>query len=213
MFTGIVETSGKIISRDVNKLIVMPEKKLPDPVPGESIAVNGCCLTLERAKSGGELVFHALEQTLMLTNLGSCNIVNLERAMAANGRFGGHIVSGHIDCCSEILHFGRKNGDIVLEIAMPEEFRLFAIERGSVAVDGVSLTIAALTDNSLKICLIPTTLAETALAERFARREKVNLEFDLTGKYIVNAVLGREKSGQPHSGSVTWNMLEENGFL
>ena len=125
MFTGLVETVGTLRQRGNGKLIIAPGKKWDDLLYGESIAVNGCCLTLEQVSPSGELCFHTLEESLRRTNLGKLtpgSKVNLERAMCANARMGGHIVQGHVDRASEVLELKRlPDGDVELLVAMPPE--------------------------------------------------------------------------------------------
>lgn len=190
MFTGLIEQTAKIADRELRgnagKLTLRLDKPLENPVPGESMAVNGACLTLERSE-GNLLVFHVLEETFKRTNLGSIpleGLVNLERAMKSGERFGGHFVSGHVDAVVEVLAWSEVGDDVALTIAIPSELKSQVIPKGSVSIDGVSLTIATLSEESLTVHLIPTTLDETALRER-SEGNKVNLETDMIGKYVA----------------------------
>ncbi len=216
MFTGLVETTGVILARkmsgDAGKIIIEPNKKFTNLEAGESIAVNGVCLTLEEGMNGGPLTFHVMRETFNRTNLGSMpygSEVNMERALAANGRLGGHIVSGHVDATARILSFRQNDSDMELEIEMPQNLREYFVEKGSITVDGISLTLEYVSDENFRIGIIPTTWRETALHSR-KQGDLVNLETDLIGKYVV-AHLNRisEKKSSP----VTMEMLAGAGFL
>jgi riboflavin synthase len=189
MFTGIVEETGEVLGLerfDRSGRLTIRARVVADGLRlGDSVAVNGCCLTLASADEGG-LSFDLLGETLERTNLGSLTpgmSVNLERALAATGRLGGHFVQGHIDCPSEILRFETVGRDHRLQVALPPEFAHLAAFKGSIAVDGISLTVAEVTGTSLAVWIIPHTLAATNLG---ARRpgDRVNLEFDLLAKYV-----------------------------
>ena len=210
MFTGIVEMRGQILARRGHQLLIRCAEPLTDPVYGESIAVNGCCLTLEECR-GTELVFHVLSETLARTNLGQLKngaSVNLERALKVTDRLGGHLVSGHIDAVGKVL--SRKVAkDVELTVSFPEELAKYIVWKGSIAIDGVSLTVAKLEKNALTVCLIPVTLAETALEER-EPGDPINLETDMAGKYIVRQL---ELAEAGKSSNITMDTLAEAGFL
>ena len=210
MFTGIVEMRGQILARRGHQLLIRSAKPLTDPVYGESIAVNGCCLTLEECR-GTELAFHVLAETLDRTNLGQLKngaSVNLERALKMTDRLGGHLVSGHIDAVGKVL--SRKVGkDVELTVSFPEELAKYIVWKGSIAIDGVSLTVAKLEKSALTVCLIPVTLAETALEER-EPGDPINLETDMAGKYIVRQL---ELAEAGKSSNITMDTLAEAGFL
>lgn len=210
MFTGIVEMRGQILARRGHQLLIRSAKPLTDPVYGESIAVNGCCLTLEECR-GTELVFHVLAETLDRTNLGQLKngaSVNLERALKVTDRLGGHLVSGHIDAVGKVL--SRKVGkDVELTVSFPEELAKYIVWKGSIAIDGVSLTVAKLEKSALTVCLIPVTLAETALEER-EPGDPINLETDMAGKYIVRQL---ELAEAGKSSNITMDTLAEAGFV
>jgi riboflavin synthase len=216
MFTGLTETTGKILARNLQgesgKLMIESAGTFSDLVQGESIAVNGVCLTLESGMNGGPLVFHVMRETFSRTNLGSepvGAVVNLERAMPANGRFGGHIVSGHVDCCGKVLSLVQRDSDTELTVSVPDDIVPYLVEKGSVAVDGVSLTIEKVENNTFRIGLIPTTLSHTNLS--FKRcGSLVNLETDVIGKYVA-AFLGR--AGYGKKSQVSMQTLAEAGFL
>lgn len=210
MFTGIVEMRGQILARRGHQLLIRSAKPLTAPVYGESIAVNGCCLTLEECR-GTELVFHVLAETLDRTNLGQLKngaSVNLERALKVTDRLGGHLVSGHIDAVGKVL--SRKvDKDVELTVSFPEELAKYIVWKGSIAIDGVSLTVAKLEKSALTVCLIPVTLAETALEER-EPGDPINLETDMAGKYIVRQL---ELAEAGKSSNITMDTLAEAGFL
>ena len=213
MFTGLIEGTGKIIERAGSRLVIRAGFPL-DAERGDSIAVNGCCLTLERDAAGGKLEFFTLEETLARTALGTLPVgasVNLERALAVGSRLDGHLVQGHVDAALKVLALGRTaTGDMELRIELPREFACLAVEKGSVAVDGVSLTVAKLDDRSFTVCLIPETWNKTALSER-REGSLVDVEFDILGKYVLRQLECRETSGS--SGTLTWEKLSSAGFL
>jgi len=191
MFTGLVETTGRIVARSASmgagKLSVKPDAKLSGLRKGDSIAVNGACLTLEK-ESSGALVFHTLEETLKRTNLGAIplgGVVNLERAMSLGDRLGGHLVQGHVDATAKLLSIGKSGADIELSAEIPESLAPYIIEKGSIAIDGVSLTVASLEEGRFSVRLIPTTWEATALKER-SKGDALNLEGDLIGKYALH---------------------------
>ena len=152
---------------------------------GESVAVNGCCLTSTTIEEG-RAVFDLLAETLRVTNLGDLSqgsLVNLERALRVDDRMSGHFVQGHVDCTSEILELEAAGQDHRLKISLPDKFSRYLINKGSICVDGMSLTAAEVTDDSFTIWLIPHTMEVTNLNKRQAG-ERVNLEFDMLAKYV-----------------------------
>ena len=216
MFTGLVEMTGRILARNLQgaagKLIIETAEPFRNLEQGESIAVNGVCLTLESGMKGGPLVFHVMRETFSRTNLGSepiGSVVNLERAMLANGRFGGHIVSGHVDACGKILSLTQRDSDTELTVSVPDDLVPFLVEKGSIAVDGISLTLESVEENTFRIGLIPATLSHTNLSGKKAG-SLVNLEADVIGKYVA-AFLNR--TGYGKRSNVTMQTLAEAGFL
>ncbi len=202
MFTGIVEETGSVtgvrptaagIRLTVRCRVVARGLKL-----GDSVAVNGCCLTAVRqTKSGRDtlLRFDLLRETWERTNLQFVavgSLVNLERSLAVGGRMGGHFVTGHVDGVGRITRWERSGADHVLDIAAPAEVRRYVVSKGSIAVDGISLTVAGVTKAGFRIWIIPHTLAVTALRERKVG-DAVNLEADLLGKYVEQFVAVRRK--------------------
>lgn len=201
MFTGIVEATGKVIELTNKDKAWLLKLEAPQFIStslsiGDSLACNGCCLTLI-AKSENELSFELLEETLRLTSfegLTKGSLVNMERPLAAGARLGGHFVSGHIDIRSEIIDFEKRGKNFYLRVAVAPEFIKYVVYKGSIAIDGISLTIAEAHADSLAVWLIPHTLEVTNLAQ--AKADKfVNLEFDLLAKYVEKIAIGnREKS-------------------
>jgi riboflavin synthase len=195
MFTGLVESTGEVLSlspRGDGARLTLRVSFASEVAIGESIAVNGCCLTaasLDQDTVG----FDLLRETLDRTDLGALapgSLVNLERALAANARLGGHFVQGHIDTTAEILAFTERNGDWRLEIALPSEFARYVVYKGAICIDGISLTVAEVLPASLVCWIIPHTREVTNL---HARRpgDRLNLEFDLLAKYVERIVAFR----------------------
>lgn len=196
MFTGIIEETGTL--RQVRPgavsatVVIGAEKVLKDVRTGDSIAVNGVCLTVTRF-SPAWFEADVMAETLRCSALGTLrpgSRVNLERAMAADGRFGGHIVTGHIDGTGTVSRIQREGNAIRVTISAPAELMELMVEKGSVAVDGISLTIAALEKEAFTVSLIPHTRGETTLAEKTVG-SPVNLENDCIGKYVKRLLEGR----------------------
>ncbi len=189
MFTGLVEETGEVLVLDRHergaRLALRARLVSGDTRIGDSIAVNGCCLTVS-ARDGGTLTFDLLEETLTCTNLGSLaagSRVNLERALAASARLGGHFVQGHIDASAQVVDFTPAGPDHRLEIELPGEFARYVAFKGSIAVDGISLTVAELRPSSFVAWIIPHTFSSTNLSAT-RKGARVNLEFDLLAKYL-----------------------------
>ena len=189
MFTGIIEETGKVeaVAKGSNSAVITiaAVKVLEDTKIGDSIAVNGVCLTVTSI-SGRKFSADVMAETLRRSSLGSLkhgSMVNLERAMAANGRFGGHIVSGHIDGVGVISSFEKEDNAVWVEIETPAKILRYIVEKGSITIDGISLTVAKLTDSSFAVSVIPHTGEETTLLNRNPG-DIVNLENDIVGKYV-----------------------------
>jgi riboflavin synthase len=189
MFTGLVEETGDLLALERStggvRLTVRALAITRGIVLGDSVAVNGCCLTVT-AHEGETLAFDLLDETLARTNLGQLvpgAPVNLERALAAHARLGGHFVQGHIDTTSRVMAFEQIKADHRLEIALPREFARYVAFKGSIAIDGISLTVAEVREESFAVWIIPHTLAVTNLRVKKAT-DLVNLEFDLLAKYV-----------------------------
>ncbi len=193
MFTGLIEEVGTVVAvraRDQGaELQIAAPGTAKDVSPGESIAVNGCCLTLTSCR-GDRLNFDLLEETIARTNLQGLrqnNPVNLERALRADGRVGGHFVQGHVDCVAPILAFDPKGADLRLELGLSENFKHYVASKGSIAVNGISLTVAEVLPKSFVVWIIPYTKRHTNL-DRAALGDLVNLEFDVLAKYVERMV-------------------------
>jgi len=189
MFTGIIEETGSVLqfSRETAayRLRLRAHLVLEDLQIGDSIAVNGCCLTTV-AFDDDSLAFDLLEESVRLTSfqdLQPGDPVNLERSLRFNGKIGGHFVTGHIDAAGIVSHAERRGADLYLRVQPPAEFLKYLIYKGSVAIDGVSLTVAEVDSSGFAVWLIPHTLAVTNL-DHHQPGSRVNLEFDLLGKYI-----------------------------
>ncbi len=201
MFTGIVEGVGKVVSFEEKKAAWLLKLQAPEFIAeslsdGDSLACNGCCLTLV-GRDGNELSFELLEETIRLTSFDgvkSGSLINLERPLAANARLGGHFVTGHVDTRSKVEVFEQRGKNVYLKVAVPEEFANYVVYKGSVAIDGISLTIAEAHKDSLAVWLIPHTLEVTNLSDCKAGK-LVDLEFDILAKYVEKIATGnREKS-------------------
>ena len=189
MFTGIVEELGEVVAlehgADSARLAVRGPLVASDAVLGASISVTGVCLTVT-SLDGDEFAVDVMAETLRRSSLAALvpgEAVNLERAMRADGRFGGHVVQGHVDGVGEVL--AREPGDRweVVRVSLPEDLRRYVVEKGSVAVDGTSLTVSTLLPDAFEVSLIPTTLEATTLGRR-AVGDVVNLEVDVLAKYV-----------------------------
>lgn len=188
MFTGLVEAVGTIRSlehRGEAARLTLETVLTEEFSPGESLAVNGCCLTVTDKEEG--VSFDLLVETLHRTNLGNLrpgSRVNLERALRADGRFGGHFVQGHVDTTAEVVSSETQGADLHLLIEIPAGGAAFFVEKGSIAVNGVSLTVATLGENHFGLWIIPHTLQETNLGD-LKPGDRVNLEYDMLAKYAL----------------------------
>ncbi len=196
MFTGIVEEVGTVInvSRGARECVytIAVSRVLEDVSVGDSIAVNGVCLTVT-AFDKSSFKADVMNESLRRSNLGDLkngSRVNLERAMAANGRFGGHIVSGHIDGTGTLISYEREANAVWLTVGADESLMRYIIMKGSVALDGVSLTVARVHKDAFAVSLIPHTGEETTLLAK-KRGDRINIECDIVGKY-VEKLCGRQ---------------------
>ncbi len=214
MFTGLIEDVGKIlkISRtgasarlDVTTSFPVDEIKL-----GDSIAVNGVCLTVVD-KSAGRLTFDVSPETIersSFSRLGPGKHVNLERALRVGDRLGGHIVSGHVDCTASIISRREISGNHIFEFKIPRPFARYIIEKGSVAIDGISLTVNSVSEEGFSVNIIPHTALETTLQYK-KPGDEVNIETDIIGKYVEKLMSGRTSGSDE---GVTLELLGRCGF-
>jgi len=189
VFTGIIETVGQVAAIDSQgekTRIAIDAPAVTDALPiGASVAVNGTCLTVV-AVTGGQIVFEAVRETLDRSSLGDLRTgsrVNLERAMRADGRLDGHIVQGHVDGTGRVRAIECQGDDVRFAVDCDPEFAALLVPKGSIAIDGVSLTLVQVKDASFDVALIPHTLVATNLADR-RPGDRVNLEADVLGKYV-----------------------------
>ena len=210
MFTGIVQSIGTVraLRRQATGATLQVETGLPPEILrlGDSVAVDGCCQTIA-ALEGSLCTFHCLEETLRRTVFGEYRPgrrVNIEPALAVGDRLGGHIVQGHVDCAKEVLSAGRQGGDWVLSLRRPDPREFPLVLKGSVALGGVSLTVATLTAEAFSVCLIPHTWQHTAL-QWLKAGDRVNLEADLVGRYVASLL-------PASSPAVTLESLRQAGF-
>lgn len=215
MFTGIIEEVGTV--KAVQKgsgssfIKIQASKIFEDMHLGDSIAVNGVCLTVTEFNNN---IFRAdvMNETLCRSSLGQLkngSPVNLERAMAANGRFGGHIVSGHIDGTGTISKIENDGIAVWYTISAPHDIIRYIVEKGSIAIDGISLTVAKVTDDTFSVSIIPHTAEQTILSTKKIG-DVVNLENDIVGKYVEK--LMKPADSPAKSGGITMDFLTRNGF-
>ena len=202
MFTGIVEEAGVVEAITPTKksiaLTVRTGGLARGVKLGASVAVNGCCLTVVKISARGKfklLQFDVLQESWTRTNLQllkTGSLVNLERPLRADGELGGHFVTGHVDGVGKVLRWEKSGADHVLEIAAPPDVMRYVVFKGSIAVDGISLTVAGVTKKSFRLWIIPHTFAVTTLRERKVG-DAVNLEADLLGKYVERFLAARKR--------------------
>lgn len=217
MFTGIVEEKGKVQhiqqTGDAIIMTIQAADILLDVHLGDSIAINGVCLTVTKFDQSTFSV-DLMPETVRNTSLRDLNVrseVNLERAMSANGRFGGHFVSGHVDGIGTIKSKRTEHNAIYYEIEVAKELRKYMMMKGSVAVDGTSLTIFGLTADTFTISIIPHTVQETIIGQK-GPGEIVNIECDMLTKYIEELMMQRFSSEDAPSEKMTESFLKEHGF-
>ena len=214
MFTGLIEETGTIrsVCRGAHsaELSISASVILSDLKVGDSVAVNGVCLTATSVDGSG-FTADVMHETLDRSSLGALtngSWVNLERAMAADGRFGGHIVSGHIDGIGAIAALRRDDNAVWYTVRAAPSLLRYIVEKGSVAIDGISLTVASVEQDRFSVSIIPHTAAVTTLGQK-RPGSTVNLETDLIGKYVEKLLCPQVET--PKS-SITWDFLSENGF-
>lgn len=194
MFTGIIATIGKVLANKNNHLRIEPLTPFADYQIGESIAINGVCLTVEKY-SDTWFECYASTETLKITNLKKLtinNIVNLERALVVGGSLGGHFVSGHIDTLAKIKRKYPAGNSLVLHLTFPQEFSKFLVPKGSITLDGISLTINKCGSGFLEVNVIPETQNKTTISQWNIGYE-INMETDMLGKYVYQNLTGANK--------------------
>jgi riboflavin synthase len=218
MFTGIIQGMGQVGAVDRSgsetRFTLRPGFALADYALGESIAVNGVCLTVETFGQGW-FTAYASAETLSVTNLGSLRVsstVNLERALAMGDRLGGHIVSGHVDCLAEVLSIRQAGQSRIYRLGFPAEFGAQVIPKGSVALDGISLTVNDCGRDYLEVNIIPATQRETTISG-WAPGRRVNMETDVIGKYVQRMLAPwHDGPTRPEPSKITPDFLKEHGF-
>lgn len=216
MFTGIVEEVGSILAlkngEKSSSLVIKAKKVLEGTDIGDSICTNGVCLTATRI-NGNEVEVDVMPETLRRTNLGKLKIgskVNLERALTLNSRLGGHIVSGHIDGTGKIVYIEKEDNAVWFEIEISTELLKYIVEKGSITVDGISLTVAYVDEKSFKVSIIPHTAEETILLSKCIGDE-VNIECDILSKYIEKLI--KSEKASENIQEMDEKFLMENGFM
>ncbi|MCE5220499.1 MAG: riboflavin synthase [Clostridium sp.] len=217
MFTGIIEEVGMLeelsIGNGFGVMKIKCNKVLEDTRIGDSIATNGVCLTV---KEKGPCSFKAevMGETLAKSNLGSLKVgdkLNLERALRLSDRLGGHIVSGHIDGVGKIVSIKEEKDGTWFTISAPEDVLKYVIYKGSIGIDGISLTVAYVNDEMFKVSVIPHTLENTILSNKKVN-SKINLECDLVGKYIEKLFASKDEKEEAGKSQITMEFLRDNGF-
>ena len=219
MFTGIIEEKGRIVSirrgMKSSVLQIAGSRIFGDLKIGDSVAVNGVCLTVT-SMANGSFTADVMSETLNRSSLGELKVnsaVNLERAMAADGRFGGHIVSGHIDGTGTISKIERDDNAVWYTIKAPEKLMRYIVEKGSIAIDGISLTVAKTSREAFSVSIIPHTIQETILDTKGVG-SIVNLENDIVGKYIERFLTwpAEEEKPEDQKSGITLEFLAKAGF-
>ena len=218
MFTGIIEELGTVISLKRGSqsavLTIQGKQIFEDLKLGDSVAVNGVCLTATHI-SGTTFQADVMNETFHRSSLGNLkkgDVVNLERAMAANGRFGGHIVAGHVDDVGTLVDIRKDDNAVWFTIKASKKILKYCIEKGSITLDGISLTIAKLTEDTLAVSMIPHTIQNTNFGYK-KPGDFVNLENDMVGKYIDRLIhFNQEETKEKQSGTLTMEMLRNAGF-
>lgn len=218
MFTGIIQGLGEITALNhlgqESRLAIRPLFAMPDIVPGESIAVNGVCLSVEKS-SGDQFWAYASGETLSRSNLKFLRQgarVNLERALALGDRLGGHIVSGHVDCLATVAEISPAGQSLRIGVSFPGQYSDEVISKGSVALDGISLTVNEAGDGFLSVNVIPDTRGRTNLGQ-WRKGSLLNMETDIIGKYARRMLAPWTGQDRKPAGGLDMDFLARNGFL
>lgn len=219
MFTGIIEGTGKLLEKRKAGgglvFVVEADFDIGDPQEGESIAVNGVCLTAYNIQ-GSRFLADVSPESLARTILGDVSVgavVNLERALRLSDRLGGHIVSGHVDCVATVAEKKPLGDFTIFSFLVPKEQERYIIEKGSITINGISLTVNSCSEGQFSVSIIPHTLKETTLGAIKAG-SRVNIEVDIIGKYVEKLLLGGGNSNNSSDKSnMKVNFLAENGFF
>ena len=217
MFTGLIETRGylrQIIRQGGEaRLWIEPGQGFGDLRIGESVSVNGACLTVETREEKGFSAYASAE-TLTATNLGRLrknDALNLERSLAVGDRLDGHFVTGHVDCLGRVESLTRSGESRILRVAFDREWSGYIVDKGSVAVDGVSLTVIRAGSEFFEVNLVPASLNLTALGDK-GTDWLVNLEFDILGKYVARLLSRGEAEAGDRTGGISWEFLQKHGY-
>ncbi|MFC1939714.1 riboflavin synthase [Chloroflexota bacterium] len=207
MFTGIIEEVGTVTSAQPENLVIAANEVLQGMKPGDSIAVNGVCLTVT-GFDAGSFSTGIMAETLKRSNLGLLSAgdrVNLERPLTLEGRLGGHLVQGHIDATGRVASARWESEAVLIRIEAPPEVMYYIVEKGFIAIDGVSLTVTAMDTSSFQVSIVDYTRRHTTLGDRRVG-DSVNLEADIIAKYV-------EHLREAHRPGITTDFLQEHGFL
>ncbi len=210
MFTGLGKVAARSPVGDGLSLLVEAPAIGAECAVGDSVAVNGVCLTVEQA-TGSRLEFHVGAETVQRSTVAGWQTgrpVNLERALATGQRMGGHFVQGHVDCTSELIKRDPPAETVYFTFSLPAQWRPFVAEKGSIAVDGISLTVTEITEEDFSVAIIPHTIEHTNLAQLSAGAQ-VNLEVDILAKYVYNMLNWSDESPE---NTITKEFLAEHGF-
>lgn len=217
MFTGIIQGLGEVLAHNrrgqESRFAIRPLFAMPDIVPGESIAVNGACLSVEKS-ADGRFWAYASSETLARTNLSSLRQgakVNLERALALGDRLGGHLVSGHVDCQAIVDEIVQSGESLRITASYPKDYSDEVITKGSVALDGISLTVNEAGDGFLRVNVIPDTQERTNLGQ-WRKGASLNMETDMIGKYVRRMLVPWKRRNERPAG-LDMDFLARNGFL
>ena len=207
MFTGIIEEVGRVTSVQAGGLVIAAGNVLQGTKPGESIAVNGVCLTITDFDDNSFSV-DVMPETSKRTNLGLLGVgdeVNLERPLAVGGRLGGHLVQGHVDATGRVISITWEGEARIIRFEAPPEVMRYVVEKGFIAIDGISLTVVARDNSAFQVSVVGYTREHATMGRRQAG-DLVNLEADIIAKYV-------ERLGQPQSAGISLDFLQEHGFL